>query len=300
MMKDARWQNRSNLKEAEYTVKLLKQILKERKESETIGIITFNITQRDLIDDTIDRECRKDPAFASMVDAETGRVENGEDVGLFVKNIETVQGDERDIIIFSVGYAKNESGRLVRNFGWLGQEGGENRLNVAVSRSKKKVHVVMSFDPEDLDVSGSKNDGPKLLKSYLQYSCAVSSGDTAAAESLLTSFGDTGAAGDLQFDSDFENQVYDALSARGLQVDTQVGVGGYRIDLAVRKDGKYVLGIECDGKLYHSSPSARERDFHRQNYLESRGWRIHRIWSTKWWKNPEGEVDRICAIVNAL
>ena len=300
MMKDARWQNRSNLKEAEYTVKLLKQILKERKESETIGIITFNITQRDLIDDTIDRECRKDPAFAAMVDAETGRVENGEDVGLFVKNIETVQGDERDIIIFSVGYAKNESGRLVRNFGWLGQEGGENRLNVAVSRSKKKVHVVMSFDPEDLDVSGSKNDGPKLLKSYLQYSCAVSSGDTAAAESLLTSFGDTGAAGDLQFDSDFENQVYDALSARGLQVDTQVGVGGYRIDLAVRKDGKYVLGIECDGKLYHSSSSARERDFHRQNYLESRGWRIHRIWSTKWWKNPEGEIDRICAIVNAL
>ena len=300
MMDDAMWQNRSNIKEAKYIVNLLKKILKERKNSETIGIITFNITQRDLIDDLIDEECQEDPWFASVVEAESKRTENGEDVGLFVKNIETVQGDERDIIIFSVGYAKNENGRLVKNFGWLGQDGGENRLNVAISRSKRKVHVVMSFDPEELDVSGSKNEGPKLLKKYLEFSCAVSNGDNEKAEGILKSFGDTGAAKDLWFDSEFENQVFDALTQRGYLVDTQVGVGGYRIDLAVKKDGKYVLGIECDGKLYHSSASARERDFHRQNYLESRGWRIHRVWSPSWWKDPVAETDRICTLVDSL
>lgn len=300
-MENAIWSDRSNMVEAKYIVEMLKQFFDERTEDETIGIITFNTNQRDLIDDLIDAECAKNPGFAAAVRTELARRKDGEDIGLFVKNIESVQGDERDVIIFSIGYAKNENGRLIRNFGWLNQQGGENRLNVAISRAKKKVHIVTSFHPAELQVEDMKNDGPRILKKYLEYAFAVSSGDKESAKQILLSFGDDSTPGQVvSFDSDFENQVYDALVEKGYHVDTQVGIGGYSIDLAIKKDGKYILGIECDGRLYHSSKSARERDYHRQKYLESRGWRIHRVWSTNWWKNPQQEIAKICSVVDAL
>lgn len=298
---NALWRDRTNMEEAKYIVEMLKQFFEERKENETIGIITFNSSQRDLIDDLIDVECAKNPHFAASIRTELARTKDGEDIGLFVKNIESVQGDERDVIIFSIGYAKNENGRLVRRFGWLNQQGGENRLNVAISRAKKKVHIVTSFNPAELQVEDVKNDGPRILKKYLEYAFAVSAGDKEAAKQILLSFGDDNNPGqNVSFDSDFEIQVYNALVEKGYQVDTQIGIGGYSIDLAVKKSGKYVLGIECDGRLYHSSKSARERDYHRQKYLESRGWRIHRIWSTNWWKNPKREIEKICKLVDAL
>lgn len=300
-MEDALWTDRTNVAEAKYIVELLKQFFLERKEEETIGIITFNSSQRDLIDDLIDVECAKNPEFAASIRTELLRRKDGEDIGLFVKNIESVQGDERDVIIFSIGYAKNENGRLVRRFGWLNQQGGENRLNVAISRAKKKVHIVTSFYPSELQVEDVKNEGPRILKKYLEYAWAVSSSDKAVAKQILLSFGDdSNPSQNLSFDSEFEIQVYNALIEKGYQVDTQIGIGGYSIDLAIKKDGKYVLGIECDGRLYHSSKSARERDYHRQKYLESRGWRIHRIWSTNWWKNPKQEIVKICTIVDSL
>ena len=295
------WVNRANTEEARYIVELLKTFFAERKNDETIGIITFNITQRDLIDDLIDEECAKNPEFASRIRAELVRKRDGEDIGLFVKNIESVQGDERDVIIFSIGYAKNENGRIVRNFGWLNQQGGENRLNVAISRAKQKVHIVTSINPSELQVEDTKNEGPRILKKYLEYAFAVSEKDEDTAKQILLSFGDESTPGQtVSFDSDFENQVYDALVEKGYQVDTQVGIGGYSIDLAIKKNGNYILGIECDGRLYHSSKSARERDYHRQKYLESRGWRIHRIWSTNWWKNPKQEIAKICSVVDSL
>lgn len=133
-MEGARWVDRSNLVEAQYIVAMLKDFFATRKEEETIGVITFNTGQRDLIDDMIDAQCEQDADFAAAVREELGRRKDGEDIGLFVKNIESVQGDERDVILFSVGYAPNEKGTLARNFGWLNQRGGENRLNVAISR----------------------------------------------------------------------------------------------------------------------------------------------------------------------
>ena len=300
-MDNAMWRNRTNIEEAKFIINMLKDFFEERKEEETIGIITFNSSQRDLIDDLIDEECAKNPGFAASIRTEIARKKDGEDIGLFVKNIESVQGDERDVIIFSIGYAKNENGRLIRNFGWLNQKGGENRLNVAISRAKKKIHIVTSFDPSELQVEDSKNDGPRILKKYLEYAFAVSNNDKETAKQILHSFGDDNDPGkNISFDSDFENQVYDALKEQGYEVDTQIGIGGYSIDLAIKKNGKYVLGIECDGKLYHSSKSARERDYHRQKYLESRGWRIHRIWSTNWWKDPKREISKICTLVNSL
>ncbi|MBR6910487.1 MAG: SEL1-like repeat protein [Candidatus Methanomethylophilaceae archaeon] len=301
MVEGALWSNQTNLKEAETVIDLLKAFFRDRRENETVGIITFNKKQTDLIWDLIDKESAVDSQFNQLVRAEMDRKSEGnEDIGLFVRNIENVQGDERDVIIFSIGYAKNVDGKLINQFGSLSQKGGENRLNVAISRAKKHIDIAMSFEPQELNVSNSKNDGPKMLKKYLEYSCAISNGNDDLAKQILHSFGDTGALETVRFDSPFEEQVYEALREQGLDVASQVGIGGYSIDLAVRKKGQYILGIECDGRLYHSSVSARERDYHRQKYLESRGWRIHRIWSPNWWKNPQGEVQKIMELVNSF
>ena len=279
----------------------LKEFFKNRKDNESIGIITFNTNQRDMIMDELDRECLKDREFSLIYKREFERKENGEDFGLFVKNIENVQGDERDCIIFSLGYAKNEAGRVVRNFGWLNQKGGENRLNVAISRAKKKIYIITSIMPEELYVDDLKNEGPKIFRKYLEYSFAISNKDKETAKQILYSFTEEkrGLENDEMLKSELEKQVYAALQKQGLDVETQVGVGGYKIDLAIRDNQtkQYVLGIECDGKLYDGSQQVRERDIYRQKYLESRGWKIYRVWSTNWWHNPDKEIDNILKMI---
>ncbi|WP_027308519.1 AAA domain-containing protein [Caloramator sp. ALD01] len=294
---NGRWIKKTNVEEAEKVVELVRDILKNRKENETIGIITFNITQRDLIDEMLDNVASKDLYFKQLLLKERDRLEDGEDKSLFIKNIENVQGDERDIIIFSIGYAPNENGKILAHFGSLSMDGGENRLNVAISRAKKKIYVVTSIEPEELNVDSTKNNGPKLLKKYLQYVREVSNGNKEMVDAILNSILDSDLSPSTQktFDSDFELQVYDALVERGYCVDTQVGVSGYKIDLAIYdpNTSRYILGIECDGATYHSSKSARERDIHRQRFLESRGWNIIRIWSRDWWENPQKEIDKI-------
>ena len=300
MVDNATWEGRANRKEAERVVALIKEFFKTRQNNETIGVISFNASQRDMIYDVIDEESLKDHEFALQIRAEMSRKDNGEDTGLFIKNIESVQGDERDVIMFSIGYAKNTAGRLVHNFGWLNQRGGENRLNVAISRAKKKIHIVTSFRPSELHLDDAKNDGPRILKLYLEYAWAISNGDKEDAERILRSFGETYGIVPAAIETEYAQKVADALRARGYEIDTQVGIGGYRIDIAVRKGGKYVLGIECDGKLYCTPSSARERDYHRQKYLESRGWCIKRIWSMDWWRDSEAEINKICALIETL
>jgi len=179
------WIDRKNIKEAEKVVELVSDILKNRKNNETIGIITFNISQKDLIEDLLERKANLDPEFKARYRVEIDRKDGNEDVSLFIKNIENVQGDERDNIIFSIGYAPNEHRRVSVNFGALSQDGGENRLNVAISRAKRKVYVVTSIEPEELSVDGTKNLGPKLFKKYLQYAKEVSDGNTKNANAIL-------------------------------------------------------------------------------------------------------------------
>lgn len=300
---DGRWIDRKNEEEAKEIVILVKKILMTRENNETIGVITFNSTQKDLISELLDYEVQNDIGFREVYSKEINRRNGDEDISLFIKNIENVQGDERDIIIFSIGYAKNDQGKIVTRFGSLNQEGGENRLNVAISRAKRKIYLITSIEPEDINVDNSKNIGPKLFKKYLQYARAVSDNNNDEVKSLLnsvlnktkTSFNN------IEFDSDFENQVYDELINLGYEVHTQVGASGYRIDLAIydRKKSAYILGIECDGAMYHSSKSARERDIYRQKFLESRGWKIHRIWSRNWWKNSRSEINKIEFILNS-
>lgn len=298
---DGSFINRQNPGEAKKIILLLKEFFKTRQHNESIGIITFNSNQRDLIEDMLDDECAKDAEFSASVKAESSRKDHGEDIGLFVKNIENVQGDERDVIIFSIGYAKNENGVLIKNFGWLNQKGGENRLNVAISRAKTKIHIVTSFEPVELKVDNTKNDGPKYLRKYLEYCFAISSRNTALAKEILNSLSDLSDAtnsNDFKAESKLQNEVVTALLNKGYEVDTNVGIGGYSIDIAVKKGENYLVGIECDGKLYRNSKSTRERDYHRGKYLESRGWKVYRIWSPNWWKDKDKEISKIEALIN--
>ncbi|MDD2626622.1 MAG: AAA domain-containing protein [Candidatus Methanomethylophilus sp.] len=292
---DGRWENRTNCAEAKRIVQLLQNFFLTRKENETVGIISFNVSQRDLISDLIDDAAAQDPAFAAAVNRESKRKDNGEDVGLFVKNIESVQGDERDVIIFSIGYAKNTEGKLVQRFGWLNARGGENRLNVAISRAKKKIYIVTSFEPEELNVDGLKSEGPRILKKYLQYARAISDGNTAVAQSILNSFGAAPPrdAAEAASSSAVMDRVYNALVRKGYTIERNVGIGGYTIDLAVKQNDRFILGIESDSRVYGLTASTRERDYHRQKYLESRGWHIHRVWTPGMWKDPEAEITKI-------
>ena len=243
---------------------------------ESLGVIAFGIHHADNIDETLRKRLREindhslDEFFSE--DAEER---------FFVKNIERVQGDERDAIILSVGYHKAVNGSLPHRFGPLNQEGGERRLNVAVTRARSRMHVVSSFSHHDMDPGRSSARGVELLRQYLEF--AASGGGE-----LGSPLSDTPL-------NPFELDVLQRLEARGVPVTPQYGAAGYRIDFACahpRQPGRMVLAIEADGAAYHSSPTARDRDRLRQQVLERLGWRFHRIWSTAWFKNRDEEVDR--------
>jgi very-short-patch-repair endonuclease len=204
----------------------------------------------------------------------------------FVKNLENVQGDERDVIILGVGYAKSESGTLSHNFGPLNRQGGERRLNVAITRARESLKIFASIRCDDIDLSRTQAQGAKLLRAYLDF---AERGRAALASTATED-------GEHDFDSDFEMEVARALKDRGLQVHRQIGCSGFRIDLALvhpAHPGQYVLGVECDGATYHSSATARDRDRLRQEILENLGWKICRVWSTDWVRDPHRQIQKV-------
>lgn len=293
---DGKWNDRKNVDEAKKVVELTKQILKNRKNNETIGIITFNVEQENCIEDLLDKQCFVDEDFRNLFIKETSRVDNGEDVSLFVKNLENVQGDERDIIIFSIGYARNEMGKVNATFGSLSNEGGENRLNVAITRAKQKIFVVTSIEPEELKVDNSKHLGPKLLRSYLSYVRAVSNGNTEEVKTILNSFNESiTIAPKMSVVLPIENQIASKLNKLGYKTEINLGNSNSKISVAVydRKKDKYLLGIETDQTVIESSPSALERDVYRNEFLKSRGWKMYRVWSRDWWHNSTQVINNI-------
>jgi len=245
----------------------------------TYGVVTFSQAQQKLVEDLLDRAQKDYPEIEPFF-AKT----HPEPV--IVKNLENIQGDERDVIIFSICYGPDQTGKSSMNFGPLNRDGGERRLNVAITRAREELVVYATIKPEHIDLTRTNAVGVKHLKTFLDY---ARRGPAAIAEALTLQTSDV-------FDSPFEQQVCDRLRARGYQVDTQVGTAGYRIDLGVRhpdQQGRYVLAVECDGAYYHSARSARERDRLRSQVLEGLGWRIHRVWSTDWWQTPEREIQKI-------
>ena len=262
-----------NLKEAERVVDLIFEHYKKYP-NRSLGVVAFNIRQQDAILKLLDKRRSVDSSLEEFFKKDL-------EEPFFVKNLETVQGDERDTIIFSVTYAKNENGRFALRFGPLNLEGGERRLNVAITRAKLNVKVVSSIKAYDIDVTKVSNIGPKLLHDYLDYAeHGVKSLNSAISNSESE-----------EFDSPFERDVYEFLKQNGFDVSHQIGCSKYRIDLGLKKPNTsdYVLAIECDGATYHLSKSARDRDRLRQAVLEKMNWKFYRIWSTDWYRNNEVE-----------
>ncbi len=294
-----KWQERRNIPEAKKVVEVLKELFKTRKNNESIGIITFNSEQQSAIADMIDQESARDKDFRSAMLLERHRNENGEDTGIFIKNLENVQGDERDIIIFSIGYAENEAGKVYTSFGSLSGEGGENRLNVAITRAKRRIIVVTSIEPEDLKVDAAKHNGPKLLQKYLQYVRAVSDRKCDEVAAILSDISVSEARTENAFlpKLDLEEDMKARLEKLGYKVDTRLGSKHNRISLAVydKDSDAYLVGVELDKDAFASSASTMERDVYKPRFLESRGWTILRVWCRDWWISPQKVIKSIVA-----
>ena len=247
----------------------------------TLGVAAFSLAQMQAILDQLEilrRQNHECEEFFSTAAVEP----------FFVKNLESVQGDERDVIFISVGYGRTAEGYVAMDFGPLNQEGGERRLNVLITRARLRCIVFTNLTGDDIDLNRTDSAGVSALKAFLTY-----------AESGRL---DIPVVSGREEDSPFEHEVLEAIAAAGYTVQSQVGSAGFYIDMAVvdpARPGRYLMGIECDGAAYHSARSARDRDRLRQQVLEALGWRIHRIWSTDWFGNPKREVARAIAAIEA-
>lgn len=263
-----------NQTEAGIVAEYVERHLREHPEL-SLGVACFSVAQRDAIEDAMHS--------AGLTSAAEAFCPNGE--RLFVKNLETVQGDERDVVFISIGYGRDPQGRMSVNFGPVSADGGERRLNVLISRARQRCVVFSSIQAGDIRVDAAPR-GTRMLREFLH-------------------FAETGkiAAGDVtgqEADSPFEEAIAQVIRTNGYDVVPQVGVSGFRIDLGVidpLQPGRFVLGVECDGATYHSARSARDRDRLRHQVLVHLGWRLHRIWSTNWFRNPQREIDRLLVAI---
>ena len=277
------WESRNgNRPEAEKVALLVFDHIEKHPE-QSLGVVAFGKSQEYAIDEAInklrDLYPEKEDFFSDL---------NREP--FFIKNLENVQGDERDRIILSCGYGKDTSGTFAMRFGPLATTGGERRLNVAISRAKRSMTVVSSFRANE--IRGVENNSQRrLIRDFIDY----------AERGTVTLLGDDAVGDDhLEFDSGFEEDVYNFLKNKGYKLCTQVGSSGYKIDIVVKHpkiEGRYILAIECDGATYHSSRTARDRDILRQEILENLGWRFYRIWSTDWFHDNENEKNRLLKAV---
>jgi very-short-patch-repair endonuclease len=277
------YSGRTNRHEADQVVHAVLEHMRIRQE-ESLGVATFNTTQRDLIEELLDGQLKKDHEAQSYISKWKDSAEP-----FFIKNLETVQGDERDCIIISFTYGRDDKGNIFQRFGPINGTNGHRRLNVLFTRAKLRTEVFTSMQPEDIRVGEDASLGLKAMRAYLVYA--------------KTGVLDQAIEGEGPEPNEFELAVGSELKNCGFDTVHQVGVAGYFIDLAVRhpkKDGCYILGIECDGATYHSAKSARDRDRLRQTNLENLGWCIHRVWSTDWLKARHAEIERIAQRIHKI
>ncbi|WP_193222345.1 DUF4011 domain-containing anti-phage protein Hhe [Alkalilimnicola sp. S0819] len=284
-VKRGRFVNRRNLEEAQAVAEAVRSHLLNRSD-ETLGVVAMSADQREQIERAVEVFAKDDAPFQAALDRDARR-----DESLFIKNLENVQGDERDVIYISFTYGPQEVGaRVPQRFGPINSDMGWRRLNVLFTRSRRRMHIFSSMVADDIVVGENSKRGVRALKDFLSY---AERGVLPQMEHV------TGRAPD----SDFEVAVAAALSRAGYESVPQVGVAGFYIDLAVKdpgNPGRYLMGIECDGATYHSAKSVRDRDRLRQEILEGLGWRIRRIWSTDWYKNPEAEIIPILRELESL
>ena len=273
-----RGRKRDNPKEAEH---IASEVLRHAREfpDQSLGVVALSVAQRNTILNRIEWMRGENPELEAFCKGD-------KEDPFFVKNLENVQGDERDVIFISIGYGKDEGGYMSQNFGPVSSEGGERRLNVLFTRSKRRCRVFASIRHSDIRVDTTKHRGPRVLKRFLKYA------ETGDLDIPVLTGGEP--------DSPFESAVAKAITSHGYRVEGQVGSAGFLIDLAVYDpddEGRFLLAVECDGARYHSSSWARERDRLRQAVLEGKGWRFHRIWSTDWFYNRQVELDKLLTAI---
>lgn len=282
-----RARTRQNPIEAQRVVELVLEHFAQSPDR-SLGVVTFSQAQREAIDSALEAALHERPELEKVLNGRGSET-------FFVKSLENVQGDERDVMFFSIGYGRDEGGTLTMNFGPLNGEDGERRLNVAITRAREQVKVISSILPTELSVTRSNSRGVRLLRRYMDYVWRKGNADWMpergepahgwADESLLI------------------QSVEMALSERGLVVNPHVGAGSEQIDLGIADPGtpgRYVLGIELDGATFLAAKTARDRERLRQQVLESLGWRIHRLYSRDWVVNPAAQVERILNVIASL
>lgn len=278
--------SRTNRVEAEAVVQeVVNRLRNAESAQQSLGIVTFSMAQQRLVEDLLDEARRRYPEIEPHFSGDLQEP-------VFVKNLENVQGDERDVILFSVCYGPNSQGRISMHFGPLNREGGERRLNVAVTRARREVVVFTSLLPDQIDLSRTKAQGVHHLRAFLEY---AQRGLQVLKEQVR--FGDQSGE-----DSLFEQHLYEVLTARGYRVQRQVGSSDYRMDLAIEdpsSQGRFLLGIQCDGATYSNAHTARDRDKLRETVLRGLGWRLHRVWGTDWWHDGEGALQRLEEAIQA-
>ena len=300
-VEDAQAKAGANDVEALAVVKRIKEIWKQQN-SLSLGVITLNVKQKDIIDDLLFEEAQLDNEFSNLLERERNKTKDGEDIGFFVRSVEHVQGDERDIIILSTVYDG-----VRKNFGAITKkEKGRKRLNVAITRAKLGIIIYTSLNIDSISNDNQRDQSENYwFWKYMCYARAISSGDKKSAELVLQNLNPTfkASATGGEPDSYFEEDVAEFLRDNDFHVDYQIGESGFRIDLGIKRnkdDRLYLCGIECDGRQYHSSWTARLNDIWRQKILENKGWRIIRIWSNDWFDNREATQKKLLADLNRV
>jgi hypothetical protein len=280
-----RGKTRQNSFEAKAIIDEIKRRLSDPQlAKKSIGVVCFSSVQQILIQNMFDELLRANPELESIA------LETQEPI--FIKNLENVQGDERDVILFSVGYGPDKEGKVSLNFGPINREGGWRRLNVAVSRARYEMRVYSTLRADQIDITRSASEGVASIKAFLEY-----------AEKGRATLGlrkDT----TLSNENGFEKILAEKIHRHGYEVNTNIGCSGYRIDIGIvdrNKPSEYILGILCDGNNYHAAKTARDREIIQQDVLKLLGWTVHKVWSTDWWENPERVIDDVLvAIKNAV
>jgi primosomal replication protein N'' len=305
---DGLYRSQTNPDEAAAIVELLAELWSSSAPPPTVGVVTFNMKQAELIEARLRQRADEDRKFARALDRERTRSADGEDVGFFVKNLENVQGDERDWIVFSTTFGRDENGVFKRVFGALNQQGGERRLNVAVTRAKQKVVLVTSMPTAEISSFIGQRRAPTLARDYLQgymrYAELLNDGDLEAAASILGAFDSAPRHGVAQLApgaDELVQQVLDALKQEGLDAALMPADDAFSLDIAVRHPdtGLYALGVELDSPRHHLLARARAREVWRPKLLMRSGLKLHRIQSSAWVQDRAGECQRLIRAARA-
>lgn len=294
------YDNRRNRAEAEYIAEVVRAILKGGSRL-TIGIVAFSEAQQDEIEQALTRLSQDDKEFKELLEAEIDREDDGQFVGLLVKNLENIQGDERDVIILSICYGRPPQGKMRMNFGPINKSGGEKRLNVAFSRAKRHMAVVSSVTAAD--ITNDYNDGANCLKHYLQYAEAISTGNVSVAARVmhgLSAWAHDDTSVGVQSADVVSDQLAEVLVNAGYQVDRSVGQSHFRCDLAIYRtgDSSYRLGILVDNNSYYEQSDIVERDMMRPRLLNAFGWKVVRVFAKEWYSQPAEITKRLLAVLD--